>query len=403
MSAYSPLGEGRQAKLLRAARKAAKVLEKCRGVTGIGIGYAVRKGSRRDEIALVVKVKEKLPLSRLPRTERVPRKIGDLYTDVIEAAATPLASPSDRFDPLVGGIQIQTGLGLGTLGCLVFDDQLAFPFGLTARHVVLTPFQQPNQQLIGQPTLVTSGMNERIGVLGRSDLASDSALIVLDGNRKLRTGLFGGLPDLSRGARNWPWLGMPVSKAGAKTGTTFGTVVFIQSDGKRFDIVPDRTRLAWPKRFGEPGDSGSVVVESATGRVLGLLVLSGTNAGSPDVILSASSWIAVSKALGVFVYDGAAGVWARSPARIGGAGTVLVIAPPNTEAQLRVQYPSGRISSAKGLGRKRADANGLIRWTWTIGTSTARRPGTNARALVQVGNQARETSFALGGVTNWDR
>jgi hypothetical protein len=45
---------------------------------------------------------------------------------------------------------------------------------------------------------------------------------------------------------------------------------------------------------------------------------------------------------------------------------------PGAPCNLRINYPSGRISTAKGLGAKTADANGWVRWDWKVGTDTHR-------------------------------
>ena len=399
--ALPQLSEAEQARRLDLVRRAAKRLRRCRGVTSIGLGFAVRGGERRAEVAVVVLVKEKLAPSKLRPGERVPRRVGALRTDVVEDRSGPVAGPGEKFDPLIGGIQIRAfGRGQGTLGCIVFDENSATPFGLTARHVLFDSGEAHSDRKIHQPQ-DSSGL-QLIGIPGRTHWATDSALVNLDGHRGVRTAILNSHDAPSNGTV-WPLLGMPVTKSGATTGTTFGTVVYIQSGGALFHVAPDRSRMPYPKAMVAEGDSGSVVVESSSGAVVGLSVLAPKPPDPALWTLIANSIGPVTKALGVFIYHRGSGAWARSPAWIGGSGTVFAIVRPRARATLTVRYPSGRISSAKGLGPKQADAEGHVSWTWVIGTSTTPRGSLAVDATVRVGTETRLATFRLSGSPRYDR
>lgn len=43
---------------------------------------------------------------------------------------------------------------------------------------------------------------------------------------------------------------------------------------------------------------------------------------------------------------------------------------PSTDYTCEVEYKSGP-STADGLGTKRSDANGLVKWSWKVGTRTS--------------------------------
>ena len=82
-----------------------------------------------------------------------------------------------------------------------------------------------------------------------------------------------------------------------------------------------------------------------------------------------AKWMAtVADKLSILVLDKAA----MGTASTGQACTVLGRTLPNAPCHLDIVYPSGRRSTAKGLGDKTADGNGWVRWTWTVGSSTKR-------------------------------
>ena len=49
--------------------------------------------------------------------------------------------------------------------------------------------------------------------------------------------------------------------------------------------------------------------------------------------------------------------------------TVEIKGKPNTNYDINVYYSSG-VSSADGLGNKTSDGNGIVSWSWKVGTST---------------------------------
>jgi hypothetical protein len=98
-------------------------------------------------------------------------------------------------------------------------------------------------------------------------------------------------------------------------------------------------------------------------------------ATDPQERASAKHINSVMDKLEIIVFDGAA----IGRAWIGGSCRVKAKTNPGAMCNLRVTYPSGRRSTAKGLGNKRADGNGWVEWVWTVGTHTSRRgAGTGA-------------------------
>lgn len=51
-------------------------------VIGVGIGFAIQGGSRTDQLAIVVMVKQKLPRTKLKEKDVIPREIEGVPVDV---------------------------------------------------------------------------------------------------------------------------------------------------------------------------------------------------------------------------------------------------------------------------------------------------------------------------------
>jgi len=72
---------------LDAVREAKKIIEAKHypNVTGTAIGYKVIKGKRTRQIGVIVYVKHKMPEGLLRTTDIIPKKIGNILTDVVYA------------------------------------------------------------------------------------------------------------------------------------------------------------------------------------------------------------------------------------------------------------------------------------------------------------------------------
>ncbi len=63
-----------------------------------------------------------------------------------------------------------------------------------------------------------------------------------------------------------------------------------------------------------------------------------------------------------------------------GESHITIKTKAKEECEVQFKLPSGSVSSAKGLGNKKADTNGLITWTWNINASTQK--GTSITTIV---------------------
>lgn len=128
-----------------------KKLLKLKNVEGVGIGYKVKDGVKIDEIATVIFVKEKLPVSQLKARDIVPEELDGVRTDVIQSGRFRLLSFMEKpgiqrnadiertrkIRPAPGGVSIgHYEISAGTLGTIVRDNKTGKPLILSNNHVL---------------------------------------------------------------------------------------------------------------------------------------------------------------------------------------------------------------------------------------------------------------------------
>jgi hypothetical protein len=236
---------------------------------------------------------EALPIQMaLANTKRTqPQSEGDVAT------ATATVRNRERTRPIVGGVSvapIDVGY-VGTLGCFV---KLARPgtniiYALSNNHVFADSNQLPFDTNIVQPgpelgVVFNSGdifaaLNTKIIIEQNRNNLFDAAIAVVRDRSKIQLGTILGISNYTPKLKT-PVPGMKVIKSGRTTGVTTGTVTgvgvglvrvkyepqgapsFIASFDRCIQIVGDGGRS-----FSAPGDSGSVILEAATGRPVALL------------------------------------------------------------------------------------------------------------------------------------
>jgi hypothetical protein len=100
-----------------------------RNVVGVGVGFKETSDGPTDNLAVVVNVAQKVPKAQLADSDKVPRDIAGVKTDVVEtgrflAGQTPAAgdaSPKERWrDKIPPGVSLShIDVTAGTFGCLV--------------------------------------------------------------------------------------------------------------------------------------------------------------------------------------------------------------------------------------------------------------------------------------------
>jgi len=174
---------------------------------------------------------------------------------------------AQAYRPLRGGIAIMNPFvgELGTLGMIVTSDGTD-RWLLSALHVLAPPTGATDGQPIYQP--VRGGSETPIAVT-QSDRVSTTfdaaAALVDDGIDSVTEVLqFGSVLGVSS-----PAAGMRVVKSGLATGVTEGVIESVTGSWVQIRVLP-----GFPSKYqlSEPGDSGSIWINQATGRAVALHV-----------------------------------------------------------------------------------------------------------------------------------
>ena len=273
------------------------------GVTGVDVGYKYVKGEKTPELAIRILVEKKK--KQVPKGESVPEAIEGVKTDVIERVFKlhqtnrlkvediTLMADTTTYDPVKGGISIGPCRSVGgyvfagTLGAIVKDNVTNNPMLLSNFHVMCVDDGWHVGDQMTQPSRVDTGSCPAnvVGTLQRAALTNsvDGAICNLSGRTYSCS-----IVDIGNVAGTaTATLSMAVRKRGRTTGLTYGNVDSVSltvninyGDGlgnktltNQIGISPDTSHN--PK-FGDHGDSGSVVVDGNR-KVVGLYF-----AGSDD-------------------------------------------------------------------------------------------------------------------------
>lgn len=234
------------------------------GIVGIGFGMKRAGGILQADTECVrVYVSRKIDDSELTDELRIPRDIEGYPTDVI---------PVGRFKPHQGpGGPISNSQGLsGTLACVVQDTNARYLLG--SWHVMTNtigkdgdPIYMPSLAIDANAPRVARLIATPIFNLGGGDNAFDAAVAKIEDGVQIDAALAPGQPF---GACSVPSAGTVVSKRGALTGDTQGTVEGVSEDipvmynGRASDraMLTGQIVIAGTGgAFSAEGDSGSLV------------------------------------------------------------------------------------------------------------------------------------------------
>jgi hypothetical protein len=267
-------------------------------VHGCGVGRRTVDGRETEEWSLVVFVARKLPLSALRSDEVVPRQLdtyeGSVLTDVIEVEEPRPFQDTAQYRPLIGGCQIVTVPGGGTLGSILYDATDYQPVLLTCNHVVTAagqPNVMPSDTRVFQPGASTAdlvGYTKRIvpwtsAPLGANygwDARVDAGIIDPNLDVELRFEVI----DLGKHPYVFlpPYGGLEVVHRGATSLLSQGTVKFIDVTFTLSPSVGGRAKIGGVDcgfaiqrlggNFALPGDSGSLIVDKNLGAARGMVI-----------------------------------------------------------------------------------------------------------------------------------
>ncbi len=263
------------------------------GVTGVDVGYKEVKGKPTGELAIRVLVADKKPANKVPEDQKIPPEVNGIKTDVIQRRFVLFREPSNRmrvedislladtnhYDPLTGGISIGPCRSVGgyvfagTLGAIVKDNATGSQMLLSNFHVMCVDNGWHVGDQMSQPSLIDTGgcPTDVVGTLQRAVLSASVDGALCSVSARTTSCSIQDIGDVAGTAT--ATLNMAVRKRGRTTGLTYGTVDSISlsvnidyGDGlgvhtltNQIGIRPDTTHN--PK-FGDHGDSGSVVVDN---------------------------------------------------------------------------------------------------------------------------------------------
>jgi hypothetical protein len=380
-----PIKPEEQDRLLALLRKSKKRLNGFDGVHKVDVGYAFKRGKPTNRLAIRVHVHSKRPEAELARSQILPKEIDGVPVDVLETnPELHLVNRTVKQNPLLAGVEIgNTSLpGVGTLGAIVFDDDTLSPMGLSNNHVLFGATGAAGND-VNQPGTTVAA--DRVGTVMRANQFYDCAVFRLDPTKRPFTLSVADLPAPPSIAQTATVLiGMKVVKSGRTTAVTYGIVDGV--DSVEFTVVPDPAKTPAGTQVSMPGDSGSVWLEDPSHRAVGLHYAGETS--GPDRAWAKRIGGVLDK-LQVHFLD----TIALSRIYIGWYAHAIGLTSPNASCNLKITYPSGRISGAKGLGAKTADANGFVRWDWTVGTSTDPKGGIPGIAEFTLDGQSHVAHF----------
>ncbi|HSG16343.1 MAG TPA: hypothetical protein VLE70_08480 [Anaerolineae bacterium] len=263
------------------------------GVTAVDLGFKWSAGQMSNQLAIRVHVVKKKAEVELSASQLFPREIQGIPVDVIEATYAPQAlvntkaeaaieGRGQRFDVVPIGVSVGSRYSTaGTLGAKVLDLDDGQEMILSNWHVLVGRHGVASDLPIWQPGWIDGGTRESntIAWLARWVLGPyDAAVARLTGQRQVTSRTLEGRPieDISD-----PRLGMRVWKSGRSSGYTEGFVdgikmtvslsygpVGVHTLRRVFRIVPIPGG-GYPE-ISVAGDSGSVWVDSQSGKAVGL-------------------------------------------------------------------------------------------------------------------------------------
>ena len=288
-------------------------------VVGVGVGFKVVGNEITGNVAVVVLVREKIAREGLPPEGLVPRTINGVPTDVIEVGELrPMQARTGRWRPAPGGVSIgHYQISAGTFGAVVRDRVSGERLILSNNHVLANsndaqlgdPIIQPGGADGGQVANDTIAHLERFCPIefesqpGTCGLAAAYAGIgnaiasLLGSSHRLSTYqanpqavnlvdaavarpvsddvILDEILEIGEVSGTTPaLLGMAIRKSGRTTGFTTGMVTVLDATvtvnyGIGRNARFENQIVSGPMSQG--GDSGSLLVDGASQRAVGLL------------------------------------------------------------------------------------------------------------------------------------
>jgi hypothetical protein len=267
-------------------------------VVGVGVGQKIKRGRAIKRRCVRIYVERKIPLAALPSNAILPERVNGVETDVIQAGHFRAHLPDvpagqKRLRPARPGCsigfkfpEVQSGdLMSGTLGAVVESDGTRYL--LSNNHVLANENSLPAGTPIFQPGLLDGGnpasdtiamLSQFIALTANAPNSVDCAIAALVDASAVAPLI---LPKVGRLKSSEPIdavEGMAVEKTGRATGYTTGAVfdvsatISVQFDLGMLTFVDQILIRGDAGLFSDGGDSGSLVVDVASGCATGLVI-----------------------------------------------------------------------------------------------------------------------------------
>jgi hypothetical protein len=276
-----------------------------KNVVGLCISRKLAGSERTKDISLQVLVRKKRPAHRLSKHQLIPGVIqtdmlgigASIITDVLEVGDARLESLATASRPLFPGFSVGHRFGgSGTLGCAVRSLESNQLLGLSCAHVVALSGEAPIGTLVLAPArdealalhVLSRARFGRLKQVGQLKTGFENALVNVDAATfsPNMPGSLGAAMAVSlatpTGVLSSVREGMAVTKVGARTRQTSGTVVATDVLTSLPYPLSAGTRDIWfsgligISQFTADGDSGALVMDSGN-HAVGLHI--GSNQG----------------------------------------------------------------------------------------------------------------------------
>ncbi len=148
--------------MLKARKKNERNILTKANVLGMGVGLKETEGKLTEEPAIVVLVRNKIPVQVLPKQDIIPKTIDGIKSDVKEVGeVVALQSTTDRWRPAPGGVSAgHYAITAGTLGAWVRDAATSKPLILSNNHVMANSNDAQKGDPVLQPGPLDGGSRE---------------------------------------------------------------------------------------------------------------------------------------------------------------------------------------------------------------------------------------------------
>ncbi len=258
-------------------------------IVGVGIGEKVSQNRDTGMICVCFYVEKKLPLSKISAKNAIPPVVAtaggqSAYTDVkVVGRLVPQVAPLIQATPIESGFSV--GLAsqdeAGTLGSIVSKDSRRYI--LSNAHVlanngrakagakILFPGRFDGGKLPGS---WVANLTAAAPLVKGGEFVNEVDAAIAEIRAEHLAGLSFALPGSKKPLRTiLPRLGMTVTKRGRTSGLTSGKIIDV--DFRTLIHYPGLGKVGFTKqvlceRYTAQGDSGALVFDKASGRIVGL-------------------------------------------------------------------------------------------------------------------------------------